>query len=165
MQHKNRGMFLESIINKTIILYRKNNFAIFHKKPIPINFKSLQKEGNQLKVTEGWVGGKSTTDYYGIYNGMFIAFEAKSVNGDSLPLSNIKEHQIRYIKEINDHGGFGFFIVGFKSYNEYFLITAPILENLNRKSLTITTAREKGQPIELVYPGILDFAELITKNT
>lgn len=162
---KNRGMLLESIINKTIVMYRKNDIAIFHKKPIPITFKSLKKDGNKLKVTEGWVGSKSTIDYYGVYDGMYIAFEAKSTNSDTLPMANIKIHQSNYISEVNAHGGFAFYIVGFKSYDEYFLVTEDVINNLDRKSLTIYKAREKCHQLELVYPGILDFVEVIQKIT
>ncbi|WP_337902552.1 Holliday junction resolvase RecU, partial [Mesomycoplasma ovipneumoniae] len=40
MNHKNRGMFLEKIINNTIEFYYQNDIAIFHKKNLDIGFKA-----------------------------------------------------------------------------------------------------------------------------
>ena len=163
MSYKNRGMFLETLINKTIVIYRKNDVGIFHKKQIPITFASLKKEGNRLGVENGFVMSKSTTDYYGIYKGIFVAFEAKSTNQDRLPLANIKVHQSNYVNQINNHGGVAFYIVGFKTYDEFYFVTANDIESCDGASLSITYARANCTPIELQYPGILDFASIIDK--
>ena len=158
---KNRGMMLESLINKTIIIYKREGVGVFHKKHIPIKFSGIKNEAGKLKVNNGFVSAKSTADYYGIYKSVFVAFEAKSTQDSSLPLSNIKDHQRNYLSLINDHGGIGFYIVGFASYNEYFVVEQHIIDSLERKSLTIQKARAECFALELEYPGILDFASYI----
>ncbi len=163
MNYKNRGMFLESIINKTIVVYAKNNVGIFHKKSLPIIFSKIKREGQSLKVEKGRVTAKSTTDYYGIFQGKFVAFEAKSTKLKSLPLANIKEHQSRYLKQIHLHGGISFYIISYSTYNEFFLIEFIAMEEIEGKSLNIDIARKIGYKLELEYPGILDFACVIDK--
>ena len=96
----------------------------------------------------------TTTIKVTIYKGTFITFEAKSTNSESLPLANFKVHQRRYINDINEHGGFGFYIIAFKSNNEFFLITQEVIESLDRQSLPISIARTKGYALDLIYPGI-----------
>ena len=163
MSYKNRGMFLETLINKTIIVYRKNDVGIFHKKQLPISFTSIKRDGKKLGIEKGYVMSKSTTDYYGIYKGIFIAFEAKSTNLDRLPLTNIKVHQSNYVNQINNHGGIAFYIICFKSYDEFYFVTENDIELCNGASLSITYARANCKSIELQYPGILDFASIIDK--
>ena len=155
---KNKGMFLESLLNKTINFYEKNMIGLFHKKPVPINFNGLKKG---REVNQAWIASKSTVDYYGVYKGIFIAFEAKSTKLKSLPLVNIKYHQMNYLNKINTLGGLGFFIIYYDTYDEYFLIFPSELEALEQKSLNIDIARKKGYPLEVMYPGILDFASAL----
>lgn len=161
MNYKNRGMMLEGIINKTIKLYKDHNIAIFHKLPLTINFSGVSND--RLKIKEGWIAQKSTADYYGVFRGIFIAFEAKSTNLPSLPLSNLKSHQIKYLEDINSHGGVGFIIVAFSQYNEYFLLTVDVLDKVDKKSISIEMARQEGYAIDFVYPGILDFVPILER--
>ena len=161
IKNKNRGMMLENIINKTISLYRRNNIALFHKKELAISFSNISESNGKLKIDNGFVKSKSTTDYYGVYKGTFYAFEAKSTNLPSLPIANIKEHQLKYLYEVLQNGGKAFFIVCFQKYDEYYIIYPDTINNLNRKSLSIDIARQEGIRLELIYPGILDFVELI----
>lgn len=155
-------MFLETLINKTLKIYAENEVGIFHKKNVPIVFSGIkQNENGKPEIERGWISTKSTTDYYGIYKGIYIAFEAKSTNLHSLPLSNIKDHQMTYIKQINHHGGVGFFIILFADYDEYYLVTVDVIEQIESKSLSIDECRAKAFRIELVYPGILDFAPIL----
>ncbi len=161
---KNRGMMLESLINKTIVIYKRQEVGIFHKIHIPIKFSNIKNDSGKLRIDNGFVVSKSTTDYYGIYKGIFVAFEAKSTNLDALPLANIKQHQSNYIRDIETHGGVAFYIVGFAKLNEYFIVEQDLLDSLERKSLTIQEARNSCHSIELEYPGILDFASYIDKR-
>ena len=160
MNNKNRGMLLEGLINKTIDFYKENEIGIFHKKEIPIKFSSIGKENGKLIVNNAFVSKKSTIDYYGVSNGFFYAFEAKSTNELKLPLKNIKRHQIEYLLSIKDHGGKSFFIIGFISSNEFYLIEPESIMEIESSSLSIEKAREIGKQIKLLYPGILDFVHL-----
>ena len=139
---KNRGMLLEQLINKTIDLYKRHEVALFHKKDLPINFSKVIKENGKLSVKNAFIKEKSTLDYYGVYAGHFIAFEAKSTNKDSLPFSNIHDHQLEYMKDVVRNGGITFFIFGFQKYNEFFLFNYEMLENIEKKSISIADARK-----------------------
>ena len=158
---KNRGMLLESLINKTIDMYRVNDIGLFHKKEVPINFAKIIKDKNKLRVENAYIKSKSTLDYYGVYNGHFVAFEAKSTKLKSLPFQNIKEHQLKYMKNVVKHGGISFFILGYQKYDEFFLFNYETLESIENKSISIEDARRYGFKLDVVYPGILDFVNLI----
>ena len=155
----NRGMLLESVINKTIIFYKENNVGIFHKKELPITFSKIDEHKGKFSLVDGIIKNKSTADYYGCHNGSFYAFEAKSTKLNSLPLSNIKEHQTKYLLDIQAHGGISFFIIYFNKFNEFYKIYPDSIEKLKRKSISLEFAKEHGILLELTYPGILDFLE------
>lgn len=155
--NNNRGMLLETIINKTIKQYKDINVALIHKKTLDIKFSSIDKNN---KVKDGIVSSKSTVDYYGIYKGTFIAFEAKSVNGETIPKNNFKEHQHNYLKSIKNHGGIAFYILLFKETNEFFLADISIMD-YKKKSITLKYIKEKGISLELIYPGVIDFINFL----
>lgn len=96
-------MLLEKIINNTINYYLKNKIAFFNKKNLNIKFKTMSED--RYKLDLAFISSKSTVDYYGIYQGQYISFEAKSTELDVFPLSNIKEHQHQHLKLINELGG------------------------------------------------------------
>ncbi len=154
---KNRGMLLESILNTTINLYNKNNIALFHKKEVPISIGKVIKSNNKIKVENAFIKSKSTSDYYGVFKGKFIAFEAKSTNLKSLPLTNIKHHQRKYLNDVQNNGGVAFYIIYYKSYNRYFMVFVDSIENIRKKSFSIEEASKKGIELDLTFPGILDF--------
>ncbi|CAM9124601.1 Holliday junction resolvase RecU [Mycoplasma todarodis] len=158
---KNRGMLLESLLNTTIALYKKNNIGLFHKKEIPISFGKVIKSQNKIKIDEAYIKSKSTSDYYGVFKGKFIAFEAKSTNLKSLPLSNIKYHQRKYLHDVQNHGGISFYIFAFKTYDKYFMVYTDTIETMHKKSFSLDDAYAYGIELELTFPGILDFAAFL----
>lgn len=151
----NRGMLLETIINKTIKQYKDRDMAIFHKKQLDIKFSSIDEMKN---IKNGVVMSKSTVDYYGIYRGFFVAFEAKSSNTNNIPKSNFKEHQHNYLKQIKKHQGFAFYIFLFKETNEFFMADISII-NYEKKSITIEYIRKNAISLDLIFPGVIDFIE------
>ena len=91
----NRGMTLEEDINLTNEYYREKNIALIYKKPI------LRTNETKTRIKDGFYEQKSTLDYNGIYQGMYIEFDAKETNSKtSFPLSNIHIHQIEHIKAV-----------------------------------------------------------------
>lgn len=162
MSFNNRGMMLESIINKSILFYKENNVGIFHKKELSIAFSKVKDEQGKLKIDNGFIRQKSTADYYGIYNGLFVAFEAKSTRLDHLPMSNIKEHQYLYLKEVSGHGGICFFIILFSSTDEFFVIDVNKID-MSKKHISREELKRKGYQLELAYPGVIDFVYAIDK--
>ncbi|ADE19992.1 Holliday junction resolvase RecU [Mycoplasma crocodyli] len=162
--HKNRGMLLETLINKTINYYWTNNIAYIEKKQIPITFKSISNIDGKLSIGNAVISSKSTVDYIGCYNGSFVAFEAKSTNIDKLELSNIKEHQIDYLKIIYDNGGFPFFVIFFSKDNKVYILSIKnYLEIIKdgKKYISQETIKNYSINVEITFPGIIDFLPLI----
>ncbi|MCP4336715.1 MAG: Holliday junction resolvase RecU [Mycoplasma sp.] len=150
---------LESIINKTNNLYKKNNIAVIHKKDVDVNFSKVIKQNGKLKVENAYIKKKSFADYYGVFKSKFIAFEAKSTELNSLPLDNIKIHQHNYLKLIRDNGGICFYIFYYKKFNSFFYIDWEVIEEYKGKSLNIEEAKKLGSELELIYPGIIDYIQ------
>ncbi len=155
--NNNRGMLLETIINKTIKEYNEKGIALFHKKTLDIKFSSIN---DIRKIKDGTIVSKSTVDYYGVYKGSFVAFEAKSSNRNRIPKSNFKEHQHNYLKKIKNHGGIAFYIFLFKETNEFFLVDISLV-NYEKKSITIENIRREGISLELIFPGVIDFIKYL----
>ncbi|NQZ65975.1 MAG: Holliday junction resolvase RecU, partial [Mycoplasmatales bacterium] len=126
-------------------------------KELKISFKKIDNSNGKLNIKDGYIKSKSTTDYYGVSDGKFYSFEAKSTNSHSFPISNIKKHQLDYLYKIKKNGGKAFFIIYFSKYNKFFIIFPETISNLIKKSLSIEIAFKEGIEIDLVYPGILDF--------
>ena len=81
--NKNRGMLLETIINQTNSFYIINNICLIHKKNLDIKFSSVVLKDKKLVAKDAKITNKSTVDYYGLWKGKFLAFEAKSTEDKS----------------------------------------------------------------------------------
>lgn len=157
---KNKGMLLEKLINKTILFYKNNNLALFHKKELDIKF---HKVNNNFELVGAKIKSQSTIDYYGIHDGMFVAFEAKSTDQDTFAFRNLKSHQLKYLNKIVDLGGVAFIILGFNSYSRYFILPINFICEYYKKSLNIKEIPNSVYELELTFPGILDFIPVIKK--
>ncbi|QRG87112.1 Holliday junction resolvase RecU [Bulleidia sp. zg-1006] len=122
----NRGMELESEINRSNEYYLSSKMAVIHKKPTPIQIVKVDyPKRSAVKITEAYFRQASTTDYNGVYRGRYIDFEAKeSKNKTCFPLKLVHPHQIRHLKEVLYHGGIGFFIIRWTSLEETYLVPA-----------------------------------------
>lgn len=162
----NRGMSLEQDINDTNIYYRNNNIAVIYKKPTPISINKVDyKSRNNVIIKEARFITPSTTDYNGVYNGIYIDFEAKETRQKSFPLSNIHDHQIKHLEDIKNCGGFGFIIVRFVKDNENYLLTIEKLNNFINNNTTKSIPKEYfkkyGYLIKLGYNPYLDYLKII----
>lgn len=157
--YNNRGMLLEKIINNTINHYSKNRIAFFNKKTLNIKFKAVKHQNAQAQIDAGYIASKSTVDYYGLYQGHYISFEAKSTELDHLPWSNIQLHQHQHLKLIKEFGGWAFYLLLFKKYNRIFLIDVDLfdLQDNNKKSISLKEIENNALELELIFPGIIDF--------
>lgn len=130
---------LESALNKQNLKLRKLNEALIIKKEVP------------LQVTQkGIVASLSTVDYTGLVKGgKFIAFEAKETQSKtSIPLNNIKQHQLNYLELVKDLGGIAFFVIHFKKLHSEVYITPITLINRyfyesDRKSIPISEFKDE----------------------
>ncbi len=164
--HSKRGMKLEKDINDTNEFYLASNIAVIHKKPTPITLvKVSYPSRNKAIIKEAYFNTPSTTDYNGIYKGKYIDFEAKETSGKSFPLSNIHDHQIKHLKQIDNHGGIGFIIVRFTKLNlNYYLGIKEFLnftENNGKKSIPLEYFTEFGYKIKDTYNPRIDYLKIV----
>lgn len=163
ISYKNRGMLLENILNRTISYYISNKIAFFTKNNLNISFQSASKNKSNkiIQLNSSFIKSKSTVDYYGIYKGQYVTFEAKSTDEKFLPIANIKPHQHNHLKFISHLGGKAFYIIFFKKYSQIFLVNVDDIDYENKKSLSLKEAKEIGKSIEIIFPGVIDFLSLI----
>ena len=141
LSYKNRGMFLETIINEPTNYDLEKDRAIIYKKPTPIKVLNVEyRTKKTTMINKAVFSHTSTLDYNGIYKGHYIEFDAKECkNTTSFPLSNIEEHQILHIKRILNHGGIVFLIIFMN--NKFYLLKGSTLINFinnnERKSIPI----------------------------
>lgn len=162
----NRGMSLESDLNETNLYYRDNDIAIVYKKPTPITINKVDyKSRIDAVITEAHFKVPSTTDYNGVYKGLYIDFEAKETRKDYFPLANIHAHQINHLNKIKKCGGIGFIIVKFVLHNEVYLLQIEKLNDFidtnKRKSIPIEYFRKEGFLIKEGYKPYLDYLNII----
>lgn len=169
INYANRGLDLEAEINETNKYYIEQNIAFIYKKPVPIKITKVDYPSrNKAIIKEAFFEMPSTTDYNGIYNKMYIDFEAKETNNTtSFPLSNIHPHQIKHLENIINSGGIGFLIIRFNKLNETYLLLAKdlidFISNNKRKSLPLIYIKEKGYIIKDKYLKRVDYLEIIDK--
>ncbi|WP_027121156.1 Holliday junction resolvase RecU [Mycoplasma leonicaptivi] len=160
MNNKNKGKFLETIINKTLNYYWENNIAFIEKKGLDIWFKEVEHNNFKLKLNNAVIAKKSTVDYIGMYEGRFICFEAKTTQEDRFNLQNIKQHQLNYLNLIQKNGGIAFFIIYFSHRNKFLKVN---LEFINKyfdsetKSFMYKDVLKESKELELNFPCVLEF--------
>lgn len=164
----NRGMGLENDINLTNQYYIDKKKAYIYKKPTPIQVTKIDYKNNSIIIKEAFFKEPSTTDYNGLYKGMYIDFEAKeTTNKTSFPLTNIHAHQINHIRNIKDNGGIVFLIVRFVSLNKDFILMGKdfidFIDNNDRKSIPLSYFEEKGYIIDISYIPRIDYLKVIDK--
>ena len=104
MKKHAKGKALESTINRVNMRYRTSGQALIIYNGTPIN---ITASGVQLC--------KAKPDFEGLLRGgTYIVFDAKeSADKTSLPLVNLREHQVEYLKMVDRLGGIAFFLVHF----------------------------------------------------
>lgn len=163
--YKNRGMFLENLLNITNSYYRDKDIAIIYKKPTPIKVLSVAYRTKQTTMIDKAVFSEaSTLDYNGIYKGKYIEYDAKECkNTTSFPLDNIKEHQLKHIEKILKHGGIVFLIIFMN--NKFFLLDGhdliDFINSSNRKSIPYDFISNKGHIIKEGYAPRIDYIKVI----
>lgn len=167
--HSNRGMSFEKMINESNDYYRSHDIAIIHKKPIPIQIVKVDYPSRSgAVIKEAYYKVPSTTDYNGIYKGIYIDFEAKeTINKTSFPMSNIHPHQIEHIHDIERHKGIAFLLVYFKTIDEIYLLESKYVHDfykrslLGRKSITISEFQEYGHLVKESISPRIDYIKII----
>ena len=165
--YKNRGMFLENIINDSNTYYNSIDKCLIYKKPTPIKVLNVSYPSNTSHLIDKAVYSNiSTLDYNGIYREKYIEFDAKVCHSNtSFPLSNIKSHQLEHIKKVINQTGIVFLIIYMK--NEFYLLKGEdiisFIDNNTRKSIEFEYIKEKGYKISESYLPRLKYLDSVDK--
>ena len=104
-----RGSTFEDLINRTNMKYADHGLALIQKVPTPITPVKIDKESRH--ITLAYFEQKSTVDYIGAVQGLPVCFEAKECATDTYALSNIHEHQVKFMELFEKQGGVAFFLI------------------------------------------------------
>ena len=117
MKKHSKGKKLETWVNRANIKYRTKGLALIVFNGTPV---TITKTGVFLS--------KGKPDFDGLLkDGKYIAFDAKETNSTtSLSLANLREHQVIYLKLVDDLEGIGFFLVHFYNIHETKAYKIPI---------------------------------------
>jgi recombination protein U len=159
-----RGDALEDLIIATNEFYKKQGLGRIDKINTPIKVIELGKDG---MITKAFFEKKSTVDFTGVIQGIAVAFDAKETNLKSIPISNIHQHQIEYMKDITDQKGLAFIIIHFKFCDEYFLTPFEVIYKYYNESMK---GKRKSIPYKNLDPrykinrtrnGIIDYISVL----
>ncbi|AXF96726.1 Holliday junction-specific endonuclease [Spiroplasma phoeniceum P40] len=111
-------MFLDYTIQK----YFDNNTGLFFKRPV--NITPIEKQ--QHLITKSYFKTKNGCDYYGLYQGYYIEFEAKESTQQKFNLNNLKTHQLQQLASVHNHHGISdrYFILSYQKLIEWIKINA-----------------------------------------
>jgi recombination protein U len=128
INHANRGMALEELIEYANAWYLRNEIALIQK--IPTDWKVIRSFRNgKSQIISAYPVRKATVDFIGLYHSRSIAFDAKSTeNKTRLPLSNIEQHQQEFLRQWRKLGGIAFYLIEFVSYRQIFILTQKDLD-------------------------------------
>lgn len=164
--YKNRGMFLENIINESNTYYNSIDKSLIFKKPTPIKVLNVTYPTNKSHLIDKAVYSEiSTLDYNGIYREKYIEFDAKECHSKtSFPLSNIKPHQLEHIKKVLKQKGIVFLIIYMN--DEFYLLKGEdiikyINDNKDKKSITYEYLKQVGYKINESYLPRLKYLDTV----
>ena len=151
---ENTGKNFENKILTELDKLTKYNVAYFIKSPTP--FRSVPS-GNTYKLV---YSAKALCDFVGIYKGLFILMEAKTISGASFSLNRLKDHQLEQLTKIKNLGGLSYIIFHIKRYDKNIALSInkylELQVNLNKKSIHIDTLVEWGYDLgeEMDFLGL-----------
>jgi len=165
-----RGMSFEAQIIKANEYYLASGLAVIHKKPTPVQIVKVDYPSrSKATITEAYFKTPSTTDFNGVYKGVYIDFEAKeTTNKTTFPLANIHVHQVHHIMAVTRQKGFAFILIKFSALNEIYLLKSDTLyqfwkeyEKGSRKSIKRAEFINFGIEISInTYPSV-DYLKVI----
>lgn len=170
--YSNRGMTLEEEINSSNEHYLSSGKAVIHKKPTPIQVVKVDyPKRSAAVIKEAYYRQSSTTDYNGVYKGLYLDFEAKETkNKTAIPLSNFHEHQIVHMKRCIQQQGITFVLIRFSVFNRVFLLNSSYLIdfwentlNNGRKSIPLVFIEENGIEVAYGFKPRLDYLDAVDK--
>lgn len=112
-----RGSEFETVINLTNEKYRELRLGLVQKIPTPIT--PVEIDDNR-HITLAYFERRSTVDYIGAIQGFPVCFDAKECKTNSFPLSNVHEHQFRFMQDFEEQQGIAFLLIQFVKADKYY---------------------------------------------
>ena len=155
-----RGMSFEAQIIKANEYYLASNLAVIHKKPTPVQIVKVDYPSrSKATITEAYFKVPSTTDFNGVYKGIYLDFEAKeTTNKTTFPLANIHAHQVQHIASVARQKGFAFLLVKFAKFDEIYLLMSDTLQKFWKEY-------EKGKRKSIKRDEFVAYGIQISNNT
>lgn len=167
----NRGMSFEEDIQNSNEYYRTHGKAVIHKKPTPLQIVNVHyPHRSAAVVTEAYFQKPSTTDFNGVYKGMYVDFEAKETkNKSSFPLKNFHAHQIEHMKAVVQQRGHTFVLLHFRMQEEIYLLPGEYFiqwyeqKEESRKSIPKNEIERNGILVKTGYMPRIDYLAALDK--
>lgn len=166
----NRGKYLEEWVEQANQTYNARKQAIITKIPTPWkvqrNFKPYTK---QYEISYAYPEKKSTVDFGGTASNKSIWFDVKvTKHASNFPLRNIHEHQIEYLRQVDEQGGKAFILVHSEHLQRTWLLWIKDLLHFisteTRKSLTFQWLDEHCSVVSSNTGIILDYLSIVLKQ-
>lgn len=156
----NLGMYIEQLVDRTILYYQFNNLGFLEKRQIPIK---VLKHINETTIVAKLIA-KAKVDYFGYINNKYCEIECKQTIQDYFDLNLIKNHQLQYLKKVSDNSCLSYVFIYFERYNSIFAISCANLllarKIAKKNSIPFEIVSKYGIKLEVIYPGILDLSKL-----
>lgn len=157
----NLGMYIEQLVDRTISYYQFNNLGLLEKRQIPIKvLKHINETTIVAKLT-----AKAKVDYFGYINQKYLEIECKQTKHEYFDLALIKQHQMNYLKYINECHCLSYVLIYFEKYDKVVALSYKKMINCKqiakKNALPFSLVAEHGIILEIIYPGILDLKKLL----
>lgn len=154
---------MEKIIEQANAIYAANGEAIIQKIATP--WKVVRKFDPLRKkriIVAAFPEEKSTVDYGGTAKGRSIWYDAKSTkNKNSLPLANLKRHQVNYLNQVEQAGGIAFWLIYSEHLERAWILYQSQLrlfqQQHERKSIPFTWLNEHCSTIKATKENNFDY--------
>lgn len=154
---RNRGMFLERVINISNKQYLERGLALINKIPTPTTVNKRKGTG---RYTE-----KSIVDFTGVSQGSFIAFDAKETKENRFPFSRLLHHQRTYLNDAHKQGGEAFVLILFVKENELYRLDIKeyetLIETIGRKSIPLSWFRDNKTQVKSKHGVYYDYLSIV----
>ena len=163
-----RGDAFEELINLANERYRTAGLALVQKIPTPIKPVELDQQRGNIK--KAYFEKRSTVDYIGVVQGIPICFDAKNIQREVLPLSNIHEHQLDFMADFEKQEGVSFFLIRFEPEEAVYLLPYRFVADFvgksrtgGRKSIPLDEIRQNGFAAEVEQGYFVHYLEALNQ--
>ena len=141
-----RGSQFEIVINQANEKYRELRLGLVQKIPTPIKPVEIDDDRH---ITLAYFEKKSTVDYIGVVQSFPICFDAKECASSSFSLSNVHEHQFKFMADFEAQGGISFLLIHFTKEDKYYYMTFFELKKYYEEA---QNGGKKSIPVEELRP-------------